>query len=188
MIINDPALLELISDKDLKRWDEVYETLYAKHFRAVKRYILKNSGTQEDAEDVFQDAIIVLHKSLTSENFELKSSLETYLFSVARNVWFNELRRRKRDILEEDPNNYIPETEQTNLLIKKTETLRELISQLKGDCQRILIDFYFHNISMKDIMEEYGLGSIQAAKNKKFRCLNRLASLYIKKFKRDEIY
>ena len=41
----------------------------------IENYILKNSGTKDDAKDVFQDSLIVLYKNIKRESFVLNSTL-----------------------------------------------------------------------------------------------------------------
>jgi DNA-directed RNA polymerase specialized sigma24 family protein len=62
----------------------------------VKKYILGNSGTGEDAGDIFQDALVVLYKKIQAGDFVLTVPLKTYLQAVVKNLWMQELRRRKK--------------------------------------------------------------------------------------------
>ena len=55
--------------------------------------------------------------------------------------------------------------------------LNELMTELKEDCQKLLLGFYYERKSMKDLMEIFKLGSEQAAKNKKLRCMDSLIRL-----------
>ena len=54
-----------------------YEALYKENFTPVERFIVNNSGTTDDAKDIFQDTLLVLFSKLKGDNFELTASLKT---------------------------------------------------------------------------------------------------------------
>ena len=63
---------------------------------AVKQYIQTNSGTTDDARDIFQDALVILYKKVHDESFILTVPLKTYLLAIVKNCWLQELRLRKK--------------------------------------------------------------------------------------------
>ena len=54
--------------------------LYEKYFPLARSFVLKNSGTYEDAEDVFQDGLIALFKKVLIEPFATELQFEDLLF------------------------------------------------------------------------------------------------------------
>ena len=56
--------------------------------------VIKNSGNEDDAIDVLQDALIVLYEKVQLGTFELTVKLTTYIYGVSRNIWYNKLRGR----------------------------------------------------------------------------------------------
>src|SRR3982751_1624531 len=69
-----------------------FEVLYKFHFPSIAAYITQNFGSTDDAEDIFQEAIIVLLQKVRQSDFVLTSSLKTYLFAIAKNLWLKRLR------------------------------------------------------------------------------------------------
>ena len=61
--------------------------LYKTYFSMVNRFVLNNSGQTEDAEDLFQDTMLVLIEKLRQDNFELTASIKTYIMAIAKNIW-----------------------------------------------------------------------------------------------------
>jgi len=88
----DKNIIEGIRNQD----DKTLNWLYDNYFQTVRNYVVKNSGTDEDVSDVFQDSIIILYNQITCENLNLTSDLKGYFFGIARNVWNAQLRRKRK--------------------------------------------------------------------------------------------
>jgi RNA polymerase sigma factor (sigma-70 family) len=142
----------------------------------AKKYIKANNGTADDAEDIFQDSLVILCKKVASDNFVLTASLKTYLMAIVRNCWLQELRQRKK----------LPAGE-TTIDIANTETeeepgfaLAKAAFDLLGEkCRQLLIAFYFKKDSFKKIAVEYAFSDEKIAKNQKYRCLQKAKEYYI---------
>ena len=93
--ISDNTLLDQLKNED----NASFEILYKFYYPSIEAHITQNFGNTEDAEDVFQEAIIVLLQKVRQENFVLTSSLKTYLFAIARNLWLKRLRDNKRNLI-----------------------------------------------------------------------------------------
>ncbi|MVN77480.1 sigma-70 family RNA polymerase sigma factor [Hymenobacter sp. HMF4947] len=70
--------------------------LYRQGYPPVRRYIGRHGGTEQDAQDVFQDALVLLYEQATGGTLTLTASASTYLVGISRNLWQQELRRRAR--------------------------------------------------------------------------------------------
>lgn len=87
----DQRYIEALLRKDGVLIDQIYKL----HLSAIQRYILANSGTHDDALDIFQDALVAL---ITSPPV-LTTGLGGYLFSVCQNLWLTKLNAKGRDPL-----------------------------------------------------------------------------------------
>jgi len=65
-------------------------------FKTISRWIQRNHGTEEDSEDVFYDAILILLDKLDSGSLTLNCELSTYFFSICKHLWFHECRKRNK--------------------------------------------------------------------------------------------
>lgn len=168
-------LQDIRSDVSLKRYAALKQ-LYALCFSSVKNYVLKNSGTLEDAKDIFQDGATAFYYELLSDKFREEASLKTYLFSICKNLWLLKLRRQKKqNIVSIESAEHLPdEAVPKGLDLSK---IKYLMSYLKKDCQNLLIGFYYEQKSMRELMELFRLGSEQVARTKKLRCMNNLIEL-----------
>lgn len=130
----------------------------------------------DEANDLFQDALVIFYVKVRKGEYKSTSSLKTYLFGIARNLWLKELRRRRiaqKHLTVEGDIDF-----QEELIIQESQvTIRKVMELINDECKRLLIDFYFEGQSMVQLTDRYGLGSEAATKNKKYRCLQKLISL-----------
>ena len=144
----------------LNNSEEALNKLYLGYYPMVLQFILNNNGDEDDAKDVYQEAIIVLYNKIKSGNFELSSKLKTYLYSVSRRIWLKKLTQHSKkasniadfeDVLIVDED--IEQHEQKDMQFDKMKTSLESLGE---PCKTIIEDFYIHNLSMQDICEKFG--------------------------------
>ena len=84
----------------LKRNDaEALRHLYLTNYKGIETYILKNSGTRDDAKDIYQEAFIAVWRNVQLDKVSFDrdtDKLNGYLFRVAQYKWLDELRRRDK--------------------------------------------------------------------------------------------
>ena len=172
--MKDSVVLEKISHGD----EKALEYLYRKYYRMMTRAVIKNSGTEQEAKDIYQDALIVFWQKVTSGQLTLTSKISTYLYSVCLNLWRKELDRKSRLSHEEqDGSEYMDhEAEERRIII------HDCISQLGDTCQKILTYYYFDDLSMQDIADKLGFATTETAKTKKYKCKKRLDNLIRAKY------
>lgn len=130
----------------------------------------------ELAEDLFCDAIIILRDNIVSGKIEKLSNTKAYLNSVAINLakeGFNKKVRAGKKINEVRLLYY----EKGHSLMEAKESMDEMVrisknalAKLSKRCQEILVAYYVHNLSMKEIALELNLSSKDVAKTIKSRC------------------
>ena len=180
---NDIDVIGDVRSEDLAVRSLAIERIYVKFYPYIKNFILKNNGSLADAEDVYQDAMIVIYSKLRNKDFVLSCALKTYVFSICRNLWMSKLKEKKRFVDFVSDGTYISISQDDFLPLEveeKQKKLKRLFSQIDEKCQRVLHLFYFHRLSMKTIAQELGLANEQVAKNKKSRCLKRLKAVAFK--------
>jgi RNA polymerase sigma factor (sigma-70 family) len=160
--------------KGLKSNDnEVLNFIYRKYFPEIRFFVIKNSGSDEDAQDVFQEAIIIIYKKLRDGVLDLTCSFKTYLYSVCRIVWLKQLEKRKikKDgfsdnqvfvDLQEGVDEMAEEQERYKLYQKHFQTLHV-------DCQTIL-KLFLEKVPLKEIANRMNINSEKYLKKRKFQC------------------
>jgi RNA polymerase sigma factor (sigma-70 family) len=167
--MNDADILAGIEKGD----ETALEYLYQKYYRMMIKLVTSNSGTEYEARDIYQEALIVLWQKAVSGNLVLTSKLSTYLYSICQNLWRKELDRKSRHSNETpDRTEYIEYDRDERVRI-----IRDCIEQLGDTCQKVLTYYYFDGMSMNDIAEKLNFSNTDTAKTKKYKCKKRLDQL-----------
>lgn len=169
--------------KRLRHGEEAaLQYLYKKHYRMMLRLVMRNSGTEEEARDVFQEALIILWQKVRSSDFVLTSKLSTYLYSVCQNLWRKELERKAR-LTREEKDDIVEQNWEEK---ERQRLLRQCLEQLGDTCKQVLMMYYFDRMSMKDIAEQMGFASADVAKTKKYKCMQELEKIVRANFKKTD--
>lgn len=165
--------------------------LYKSKYNLVKQLIINSRGSEEDVKDIYQDAIIVLYKNFRQKDFALTSSISTYLYAVAKNLWLKEFNKKiKHDHLSLDEMNSKYEiskrieNSKSDESILREKIIKQSIEELKDPCKSLLRNFYFHNLSMEEIAEVMGYKNSDTVRNLKYKCMKRLRKSVTNKFKK----
>ena len=175
-INTDNDLLEKLKEENRAP----FEILYKFYFPVVSSYIRQNKGNREDAEDIFQETIMVLFQKVRQPGFVLSSSLKTYIFSISRNLWLKRLRDNKLTAVD-DFESYMLQGEPFEIEIvpqkTKEEKLTFWLSQVTEHCQRVLKAIFFHNQPMVKLMQKMGWKNKHTAANQQYKCIGQIKRL-----------
>ena len=148
----------------------------------VLQFILNNNGDEDDAKDVYQEAIIVLYNKIKTGDFELSSKLKTYLYSVSRRIWLKKLTQQSKKTSNiadfEDVLVVEDDLEQHELKDLQFVQMKNALDSLGEPCKTIIQDFYMQGLSMHEICEKFGYTNTDNAKTQKYKCLQRLKKLF----------
>jgi RNA polymerase sigma factor (sigma-70 family) len=175
--LTDNTIVQIIRSD--KAPDEAIRHLYRLQYGIVKAYIKQNNGTDEDAEDIFQETILSFIEMVKKEKFRGESTIATFLYAIARNTWLNELKKRGRSKLRDEK--FEKAKDNTEMDISHYIVNRELKAQLMqvidglGEtCKKILLAFYYNNLAIKEILTQLQYENEQVVRNKKYKCLKQL--------------
>ena len=156
------------------------KSLYENNYCKIEKYVLNNSGSSEQAKDIYQEAFIAVWRNIQLDKFypESESALNGYLYQIARNKWMDFLRsnHHKKNIpLSHLVNRFpdeIDEEEENGYLTM----VRNKFEELGENCRELLTRFYYKKQSMKIIAEKFEWTEA-TARNNKYRCLQSLREL-----------
>lgn len=166
------------------------ECIYKDNYSLIQNLITRNNGTEEDAKDVFQEAMIVLYEKAKTGTFELNCQLKTYLYAVSRRIWLKRLQVSSRYDLEfgDFDNTVYPEEDWETHEKRDQEfgMMEHALSELGEPCRSLLEAYYLKKESMQNISLRFGYTNADNAKNQKYKCLIRLRKLFFAQYKNEE--
>lgn len=166
-------IIDAFKKEDKKALLYVYKT----YFPQVRHYIMENSGNELDADDVFQDAVVLIYIKIRNNTLYLSSSFGTYLNGVVRYFWVKELERKRRYFghplhTENHPtyeDNFIEEYS----LLEKRKLIMQHFNELNGECKKI-IELNILETPLSRITAIMGYSSDQYTMNRRTLCKERL--------------
>jgi len=178
---NEQALLKALANKDSK----AAETIYKDNFNMVLSLILNNSGSYDEARDIFQEAMITLYQKAKSESFVLTSQLKTYIYSVCRRLWLKRLQQMGKTTSGVENYEAIPVEDDIEIHERRSAELGIMdraLNSLGEPCKSLLEAFYIEKKSMDQIAVSFGYTNADNAKNQKYKCLMRLKKLFFSQY------
>jgi RNA polymerase sigma factor (sigma-70 family) len=173
----DEAILDGILSANL---NDVIFYIYRQYADYIVFNVASMGGGLQDGEDIFQETVVTFIDLVQRRKFRGDSSIKTFLTSIAKHIWLNELKRRKsvnhresRFWTERDQEELFDSYEDQEI---KAQFLT-LLNQLGDSCRQVLTLFYYENLSFAEIMEKMGYESEQVVRNKKYKCLRELTAL-----------
>ena len=161
--------------------------LYAEGFDTVRQYVLRNSGSEDDVHDIYQEAFLATWRNLQLLRFspQNRQAFGAYLLRIAKNKWIDELRKRKssRKSLQ-----IYPESDEKDRYDDEVDeyidAVRRNYGKLGERCKELLERFYFREQRLREIAAHFGW-SEASAKNNKYRCLKELRESVINEHKNE---
>lgn len=179
----EQELLEGLATDD----DGAIAYVYKQNFDLILKMIHNNSGTYDDARDIFQEAMLVLYDKSKQPDFRLTCKIPTFLYSVSRRLWLKKLQRGNRYVTtDEGLEDTVPVDdvmEEKEKLDADFELMESAMLGLGEPCKSLLEAYYFEKKQMAEIAEDFGYTNADNAKNQKYKCLMRLKKLFFAQYK-----
>ena len=153
-----------------------FEALMTKYFPRVLNFIYRFVGNRELAEDLTQEVFIKVYHS--AANYTPQAKFQTWLFTIAKNISLNEIRRHKGhtisldETFETDGNEVKRQFEDTKmanpkeelLLKEKQEIIKEAIHSLPENQRMAVLLRRYDNFSYEEIAKTLNV-SVKAVKS-----------------------
>lgn len=153
--------------------------LYEREFPKIRKYVVRNSGSDEDAQDVFQETIMSFFSYVKLGKFNEEYEIGGFMYTVAMNTWKRK-NRNKVIHVEYDGNvreESSPDPYDQIISEEKRVNIIRIFSELGENCKNILTDVIFQRLSMKEIADKYEYASATTAKTRHYKCKQRLSKL-----------
>ena len=172
MINENNELLESLVRGDRATVQKLYQVVYPK----VISYVLKNRGNHEDAEDIFQKALMQIIARYKVNPFDINSTFDGYLYVVCRNLWLRELKSRTKEVTNDKVLELTSEEDDIALSAleqEKWELFQEKLSVISQKCKQLL-QLFFKKVPHKDIANQLGYNSDNVVRQSVFKCKTQL--------------
>jgi len=159
---------------------EVLKYLYKEIMPNIKQYILKNSGTIDDAFDIFQDGVIIFYKYVLAGKFKEEYNISGFIYTVCRNLWINKVKHEKL-LTRIDSNREVSDYSKDildYLITKEREAMvKKYMEKLGEKCRKLLSYIFYYQLTTKELCEKMGYSNTDILKTKKYKCKKRLMEL-----------
>lgn len=177
---SDGELMERLKQERVS--DEAIAFLYRNYYGLLSNYTRQNQGSEQDAEDIFQEVIVNFIEIVKKDKFNGESSIKTFLYTLNKFTWLNEFKRRNRASLREEKYGDGADKEDKDvshfLMEREAKTLVMAMMDKLGDvCRQILVAYYYDSLQMKEILPMVNYENEQVLRNKKYKCLKSLEQM-----------
>jgi RNA polymerase sigma-70 factor, ECF subfamily len=152
--------------------------LFARHRTSIYRWLLRFVGSEALAEDLLSEVFLDVWRQ--ADRFEGRSSVSTWLMSIARHKALSARRVRTEDELTEEIKAAIADTSddpEAALQEKdRGELLRQALTHLSREHREIIDLVYYHERSISDCAEIVGIPAA-TVKTRMFYARRKLAEL-----------
>jgi len=185
LYFSDEALLAGIRNEE----EAALAYLYKQHYPMILHFVQNNNGTDDEAKDIYQEAVIVFYEKVKEQSLELNCQIKTYIYSICRRLWLKRLALKNRfaDMVTDSDtfiqvDEEVTELEENEIKFKK---MGEALVLLGEPCKTLIEDFYIQDLTMQSITEKFGYTNADNTKNQKYKCLMRLKKLFFTLYKTE---
>ena len=166
-------LIQGLKENDTKTVDLLRKTLFPR----VKRQILNNSGTPEDAEDMFNSVILTVLEKIENDTLTVTCKFSTYFMAICKNLWQQELRKRKQMPAADDfmLNNFA-DTPYNPTKDQQCRMLYSAVEKLDAKSAKLIM-LMLEGKSNSEIAKLMNFKNTQAVADKKHSCMKKLVKM-----------
>lgn len=163
----------------------ILKYLYSSLFFYVKNDIVNNSGTGEDAKDIFQDTIFDFYLKARINRLNIRNKFQPYFLRACHNSWLSTLSKKKKELkfyrIESSNTTGIFEIEQElgDNEANKYKLFDKYIKTLSKICQA-LINLYRDRFDETKIIQILDLKDQATLCKKRFDCQKALCKRIMK--------
>ncbi len=178
-IASDETLIAQILARDRRALSVFYRRFVPK----LSAFVHSKVGDREDAEEVLADTLYAFLEAI--RDFQGKSSIKTFLFSIGHHKIVDYYRRKKMKqlVFSRAPNLEFlvspllsPEEELDMTILK--EKISTVLSRILPHYRAILVSKYIDNLSVADIAHKFAL-SFKSAESQLFRARKAFVELFL---------
>ncbi len=159
---------------------KIIDYLNTYYYPSIEKLVIVNSGTIQDAEDLYQEVLYIVCEKVNEPGFKLSCKFQTFFYTVGRYRWLAKLRDRKIKPVEFDEMEYdaggnydLDRYEKELNKLSQFKLYRKHFEKLNVRCKRIL-SLFLENMNFDEIQSIMNIKSKKYAWKLKFDCNKQL--------------
>ena len=178
--------------KKLREDPQYFTNIYNDHRGYSIGLMSKIHSDNQDIKDVYQDATMDLYEKLKSPDFQLTSSIQTYLNSICINKLLTKHKKNSKmykvDLEDYDSNitdwyNDLEYSQEKEEQLTTLESVLEIFKETSKQCHELLRMQYYENFNMNKIATLLGFSNAISAKSQASKCRVKLREFRKLRFK-----
>jgi len=163
--------------------EPLLKELYQKCFGKIRHFVVHNSGTEDDAWDILQEAMTSIFIKVKQQSFTLTCPFDAFIYIVCRNLWIKHLRNNHLAGVTLDPEMVSVLKADDDIAIAedcirqqgRRELFFEKLNQLGEGC-RELLQQNWRGAQLNEVAVKLKI-SYAYARKRKTECMAKLISL-----------
>lgn len=160
----------------IKRSPKAVQSLYETNFPIVLRFVTLNTGSLDEAREIFHDALFVLLQRIKENQIDESDDLTLHVYSIARILWMDMMRGKRmnehkilhvHEFLELKP-------EVIRKRIVGVKTMSARFKTLPEPGRTIVRDHFARGESLSEIALRMGFSSEESAEKNKLKAITTL--------------
>ena len=163
--------------------NKVLNFIYKHYYPLIESLIVSNQGDGQEAQDIFQESVILIYRKLKQKDIETSGSFKSYLYSTAKFLWLNKLKSGnvKQKYAEElkSTADTVSDISETYIVNQKYKLFQKHFGQLDKFCKEVM-QMQLQKFTYEEIAKKLNKDP-DYIKSKKYKC----KEILIKNIKND---
>jgi len=146
-----------------------FMALYKKAFPTVARYVARMGGSLEEAQDIFQDALVLYYEKAVANQADIVVNEKAYLVGVAKKLWLQhyKVNSKNQPLGDWDTEMTTDEQPASGKLMRYLETTGK-------KCMELLKACYYDAMPLNDVVNLFSYSGTHSATVAKYKCLEKV--------------
>jgi len=146
-----------------------FAELYKKAFLPVARYVSRMGGTIEEAQDIFQDTLVIYYEKVVSAEAEIIVSEKAYLLGISKKLWLQHFKASsKNQPLDDLDMESVPDQQPAS------GRILHYLKTAGKKCMDLLHAYYYDRLPATDVTVLFGYSGTHSATVAKYKCLEKV--------------
>ncbi|MDN5213097.1 sigma-70 family RNA polymerase sigma factor [Fulvivirgaceae bacterium BMA12] len=154
--------------------EATFEKLYEQSFPTVANLVFSLGGSRADAQDMFQDALIIFYEKVMEKPDLITSSVHSYVLGIVKHLWIRKYHNDRKFISMSAWESEITIPADFYEPKESVFHLADYLAMAGKKCMALLEAFYYKKKSLKEIAASFGFSGIRSATSQKFKCLEKV--------------